>query len=243
MRATLFALCACLMSATLVSAAREKPDRPAPRTRDYDWMSVATWRQRHDANVARAAQGDCDILLLGDSITEGWNQTTLWEERYPHLKIANFGIGGDTTANLLWRLENGEIGALKPQVIVMMIGTNNLGRNEDRPAAVVNGIQAIVSVLHARLPGAKIVLLGVLPVGQEPKTRIRKQVDEMNTQLVKTLHDGHSVFVANLADAVLETDGSISASTMADFLHPTPAGYQRLAEALFPQLERMVGRL
>jgi lysophospholipase L1-like esterase len=230
------------MVTTTVSARQpaEVANRPSPRTVDYEWMSVATWYQKHEANVARAAQGNVDVLLLGDSITEGWNNTAIWKEKFPKLQVANFGVGGDTTANLLWRLQNGELGILKPRLIVVMIGINNLGRNKDKPAEVVTGIQAIVSMLHARNPAAKILLMGLLPADQQPKTRLRKQIADVNKRLAKNLHDGHSILVEDYSSVMLEPDGTISPEIMADFLHPTPAGYKRLADAMYPRMERYV---
>lgn len=240
MRVLALSIATAVLMSSLTLSARERPAVASPRTVDYDWMSVATWRQKHEANVARAAQGDADILLLGDSITEGWGNTTLWQERFPTLKIANFGVGGDTTSNVLWRLENGEIGNLKPRVVMLLIGVNNLGRNDDDPPKVVDGIQAIVSMLHARMPAARIAILGVLPADEQPKTKMRKRIDETNRRLKRNLHDGHSVFVFDLGKSLLEEDGTIAPATMADFLHPTPAGYRRLADVLFPQVERLL---
>jgi len=241
MRFPLLLLTSALLMASTPLVAREKATRAAPRSTDFEWMSVATWYEKHEAHVARANSGGADILLLGDSITEGWNNTTLWEEKFPKLKVVNFGIGGDTTANLLWRVENGEIGNLKPRLVVLLIGINNLGRNKDAPEAVMTGIQAIVSVIHARLPTTKIMILGVLPSDEQPKTRMRKKITETNKRLAKNLHDGHSVLVEDFGAAMLEPDGTISPNTMADFLHPTPAGYQRLAAVLFPRVERLMG--
>lgn len=240
MRVLSLLVASALLMPSLTLAAREKPTVPSPRSVDYEWMSVATWRQKHEANVARAAQGNCDILLLGDSITEGWGNTTLWQERFPALSVVNFGIGGDTTANLLWRLENGELGSLKPRIVVLMIGTNNLGRNEDDPPKVVDGVQAIISLLHSRLPGTKIFLLGVPPADQEPKTKMRKRIAETNRRMKRNLDDGHSILFHDLGPVLLEADGRISPEVMADFLHPTPAGYKRIADVIFPKIDRLL---
>jgi len=239
---TLLAVTALAMASTTLSA-RPKPevaDRPSPRTVDYEWMSVETWNKRHEANVARAAQGGVDVLLLGDSIMEGWNNTAHWKEFYPKLQIANFAIGGDTTANLLWRLQNGEIGELKPRLIVLMIGINNLARNKDKPAEVVTGIQKIVSMLHARIPACKILVLGLLPADEQPRTRLRKQITDTNRRMARQLNDGHSIIVEDFGAVLLEPDGTISKEIMADFLHPTPAGYKRLADAMSPRMDRYV---
>lgn len=221
--------------------ARENASKPAARTQDFPWMSAATWREKHAAVVSRAAQGGADILLLGDSITEGWAATGLWEARFPDERIVHAGIGGDTTANLLWRIEDGALGVLRPRLVVLLIGVNNLGRNGDKPAAVVRGVQAITARLHARLPGAKILVVAILPADADPKSRLRRQIARTNQLLRRQVHDGHSVFVEDFGAALLEPDGTIAAATMADFLHPTPAGYERLGAALFVQAARLLG--
>src|SRR3954471_8330547 len=63
--------------------------------------NAASWMTRHDGFVARAKQGDLDLLLQGDSITDGWNNTgkAVWQKDFPNWKMANFGIGGDTFQN------------------------------------------------------------------------------------------------------------------------------------------------
>jgi lysophospholipase L1-like esterase len=68
-----------------------------------------------------------DLLFLGDSITDGWAKggKAIWDTRYAPLKAANFGIGGDKTEHVLWRLKNGNLTGIQPKVVVLMIGTNN----------------------------------------------------------------------------------------------------------------------
>ena len=110
-----------LLFSVLGVAAAEDPAVPAPRTKEYSWMKVATWNARHEQYLARAKEGKCDLLFLGDSITEGWGNNETWKKRYEPRNAVNFGIGGDTTQNVLWRITNGELEGLAPKAIVLMI--------------------------------------------------------------------------------------------------------------------------
>src|SRR5438552_5420269 len=83
--------------------------------------------QRHQLLLDRAKKGDIDVLFLGDSITQGWESKgkNVWSSRYAEKKAANFGIGGDKTQHVLWRIANGELDGVNPKVAVLLIGTNN----------------------------------------------------------------------------------------------------------------------
>ncbi|NDH07240.1 hypothetical protein EBX93_15200, partial [bacterium] len=90
----------------------EDPSLAAPRNKEYRWMSISSWKERHEKFLARAKQGNADILFLGDSITEGWGTNAAWKKHFADRKAVNFGIGGDTTQNVLWRIQNGELEGL-----------------------------------------------------------------------------------------------------------------------------------
>src|SRR5262249_40068621 len=81
---------------------------PAPRTNPKNWMA------RHDGFVAEAQRGGIDLLFLGDSITDFWRRqgSNVWEKYYTPRHAANFGISGDRTEHVLWRIEHGELEAL-----------------------------------------------------------------------------------------------------------------------------------
>src|SRR5438874_61524 len=103
------------------------------------------WQQLHHSFQQRARQGNVDVLFLGDSITQGWGGEgrAVWKERFEPLKAANFGIGGDQTQHVLWRLREGkELHGIQPRAVVLMIGTNNMGSNSAEQIAA--GIVAIV---------------------------------------------------------------------------------------------------
>ncbi len=211
---------------------------PSPRVVEYPWMSIERWRDMYREDLSIADEGEIDLLFLGDSITEGWTQT-IWDENFAPHKAANFGIGGDKTQNLLWRLRNGSVGKLDPGVIVLMIGVNNFGLGDDTPVEVARGIEAIIDQLQSDFDKARIVLLGILPVGQEAATEIRQKVSETN-RLLESFGKRDGVIFRDIGAAFLEQDGSMSSEIMADFLHPTEQGYTIFAEQLNAILKPML---
>ncbi len=206
-----------------------------PRTRDFSWMSVEQWKAKHLEDMAIAQAGDIDLLFVGDSITDGWDAQPVWKARIAPLRAANFGVGGDTTQNVLWRLENGAVGNLRPKAVVLLIGTNNFGRNGDGPADVTRGIGAIAGRLAEAFPSARILVLGIFPRDASPGAVIRQQIKETNAGL-KSLDDGVRVFVRDIGSIFLEPDGSISTAIMPDALHLSEEGYRRWALALLPMI-------
>lgn len=209
---------------------------PAPRTIEYSWMSVEQWHQKFAEDVAVARSGDVDLLFVGDSITEGW-PAPLWQKYFAPYKAANFGVGGDQTGNVLWRLENGDIEKLNPKVVVLMIGINNFGLNNEGPKEVFQGVEAVVTTLHTAFPNAKILVNGIFPYQEAAQSPMRAPIIKAN-QLIKTLDDGKHIFFRDYGHLMLQDDGSISPEIMPDFLHPAEPGYQIWADAMMPTLRR-----
>jgi lysophospholipase L1-like esterase len=201
---------------------------PAPRT---DFL----FRLRHRQNLTRAKQGNIDLLFLGDSITQRWDQE-VWKRYYGKRKAANFGIDGDRTEHVLWRLANGEIEGISPKVLVLLIGINNGGR--DSAADIAEGIRAIVTVLRRDLPNTKILLLGVFPVGPRPGPH-RDMVKAINA-IISKLDNGKTVRFLDIGDKFLERDGDLPREIMPDYLHLSRKGYTIWARAMEPLLEEML---
>src|SRR5687767_5743695 len=90
---------------------------------DKDGKPNAKFIKMHEEFVERARKGDVELLFLGDSITQGWrnNGKEVWNDAFGQYKTANFGIGGDRTQHVLWRITNGELDGIKPKVVVLMI--------------------------------------------------------------------------------------------------------------------------
>ena len=139
---------------------------PAKRTIEFDWMSVAAWDKMHAEDVLVAQYDKVDVLFVGDSITAGWDWQ-IWEKNFKPLNAANFGIGGDHTGNLLWRLQHGAIGNIQPKLIVVLIGVNNFGHLHETPEQVAAGVTKVVSQLQLAWPTSKILLNAVFPFDQQ----------------------------------------------------------------------------
>ena len=230
---------ALLAGLALLLVQAENPAEPFARSKDYPWMSLATWKGKHEAMLKRAKEGNVDLLFLGDSITEGWGNNAVWQKHYGALNAVNFGIGGDTTQNVLWRITNGEIDGISPKVVVLLIGTNNFGLNGDPVDGVSKGVAAVVQTLRKKLPKAKVLLLAVFPRDEKPKTDGRNKIAKLNEQLAK-LEDKKSVRYLDLGPKLLQPDGSISKDVMPDFLHLSEKGYLIWAESMDPLLKEML---
>src|SRR5258708_11539717 len=118
------------------------------------------FQRMHTAFLERGKAGPVGLLMLGDSITEGWARAPhVYEHYYGKFDPANFGIGGDQTQHVIWRVENGELDGIHPKVVVLMIGTNNsAGHTGDEIAAAD---QKIIEMIRAKIPEAKVLLLAI----------------------------------------------------------------------------------
>ncbi len=176
-----------------------------------------------------ATSGPHDFVFLGDSLIQKWDHS-LWEQYFEPLRSLNAGINGDRTENLLWRIQNGNLDRQQPMVVVLLIGTNDIGRN--RPSgAIAQGVQEILKVLRSRLPTARTLLLGVLPRGELPTSDRRRQVNEVNN-LIRACDDRRHVFYANVGAALLDSAGRLTRSVSTDGVHLTERGYALLTEQI-----------
>lgn len=208
---------------------------PNPRLVNYPWMSLSKWYEMHADDVAIATDGTAPIVFIGDSITEGWNKKgqAMWENHFAPLGAVNFGIGGDMTQNLLWRLNYGTTGKLDPKAVVLLIGTNNLSFTKDQPETIAGGIIAVVDTLANAYPKAKILLMHVLPRGQNKESKYRTLIDRINN-IITQIESREHVTYLDISPQLLESDGSISEEIMPDYLHLSEEGYRRWAEAILP---------
>lgn len=210
----------------------------APRVVEQPWMSLAEWRSRHERQLAAAGRTESEVVFLGDSITEAWADTDFLRQRLAKYHPLNLGIGGDQTQHVLWRIDQGTLDGLSPQLVVILIGVNNLG-NGYQPEETADGVAAVVRRVEEKLPKARILLLSVLPAGQRPSDELRRAVDATNQLLPKLAEPGR-VDLLDIGDVLLEKDGSIAPETMQDFLHPTADAYRDMTDVLVPAIERLL---
>jgi lysophospholipase L1-like esterase len=197
------------------------------------------WIDKHNGFNAVAKNGGIDVVFLGDSITEGWHHAgkEIWTRRYAPLKAANFGISGDSTEHLLWRLQNGNFDGITPKAVVLMIGTNNIGR--DSAQQIAQGITAIVKAIQERTPSTKILLLAVFPRNEKADDPARLKIGELN-EIIAKLDDGKTVFFMDIGPNFLQPDGTLTREIMPDLLHLSPASYQIWANAIQAKLAELL---
>jgi lysophospholipase L1-like esterase len=237
------ALLVCALVGPAVAQPKNSATTPEPRT--------GGWVQRHEQFLKRAARGDVDVLFLGDSITQGWEGAgkDVWAKHFEPLKAANFGIGGDRTQHVLWRITTGkELEGINPRAAVLMIGTNNAGTNSAEEIAA--GVEAIVQELRKQKPDMKVLLLGVFPRsargGKELKDTNRVAANELNTKLpdvnkrIAKLDDGKAVKYLDIGPKFLDSEGGLSKDVMPDYLHLTKKGYEIWAEAIQGPLNELL---
>ena len=201
-------------------------------------MPKLDWLERVKENNEMAAKVADKIQLVfdGDSITDFWQSTGLqtWQERYSQLGAFDFGIAGDMTQNLLWRLSEGQMNGIHPKLILLMIGTNNL-KNTNRQIA--EGIKAIIDRYRKLCPDATVLMQGIFPRGHDAANPLRLRIKEIN-QIIATYADGNRVIFLDFGNKFLQPDGTLSTEVMPDFLHPGSKGYRIWADAIQPVIDQ-----
>ena len=230
----------------------EDPTVPAPQ--DKEWFAKEDWLARHEQLLAESRKkGDgCELVFLGDSITEGWMGEGLatWRERYAEpYGAVDLGIGGDEVQHVTWRVQNGEVDALSPKVAVILIGTNNIGNVGHKAGPVAAGVRMLLDELRARLPTTKLLVMATFPRDPAPGTPFRQEIEELNG-LVRKFRDGQHIFVLDIGPEffsdrpdfihTFREGGAITDDVMPDFLHLSAKGYQIWADAMAPILERLM---
>jgi len=217
----------------------DRPDTVVPKPRQNKGNRFMI---RHQQNLLRTEQGPVDLLFLGDSITDRWSSSTaVWNRYFGKWNPANFGVGGDRTQNVLWRIQNGELDGISPKVIVLMIGTNNTHSNS--PEDIVTGIKAILQTIDEKQPEAMVLLLGIFP--REPKMRDGKlntmpmdKIKVINKRLPALAKEGKVRFL-DISDAFL-VDGKVPKDVMPDGVHVNEKGYEIWGRTIKPVLEEMM---
>jgi lysophospholipase L1-like esterase len=195
---------------------------------------------RHEGFVARAKEGNIDLLLHGDSITDWWQQDAnlpMFNKYFGHIRTANFAVAGDTTQGVLWGLRNGEGQGFQPKAVMLMIGTNNTGQYTG--PEIAEGVGAVVMELRRNFPSAKILLLAIFPRGV-PGDPVRDKIAEVN-QIISKLDDKKNVFYMDIGQKFLDDKGVfLPDSFRPDNLHPQAKGYEIWGEAVSARLAELL---
>ena len=234
-------LIASLMTAAATTRARSAAT-PSPRT-------DANSKLAHEQLVAKAQAGGIDVYFLGDSITRRWgcsdpqyaSMLENWKQNFFGWNAGNFGWGGDGIQHMLWRVQNGELDGVKPKVIVILAGTNNIGTKSggsEKVADIVNGIRALVDTCRRKAPDAKLILTAIFP--RNDSMDVLPEINQVNAEMAK-IADDQAVFFLNVNDKVADATGVLFDGMTGDKLHLTVKGYQVWADGLKPLLTKFLG--
>jgi lysophospholipase L1-like esterase len=187
------------------------------------------------------------VYFVGDSITRRWGALDYpdllahWRKSFHGWNAANFGWGADTTQNILWRLQNGELDGVNPKIVVVQAGTNNVGTvpgGDAKVEDIARGVRAILDVCRAKAPNATIVLTGIFPRNDNPA--VWPEIVQVNAQIAR-FADGVRVRYVDVNDKLAAPDGTLFEGMTMDKLHLTIKGYQVWSDALLPIFKELLG--
>ena len=231
------------MKSSTTATPRYNPD---PEKKGY-------WHRRWDERRAQIAKGGVEIVFVGDSITHYWESDSVTNKRkiggkttfdkyFSKYNVMNLGYSGDRTEHTLWMTGDSKLlDNVNPKMVVVMIGTNNIGHKKAGVEATAAGIELIIKNIRSKAPDAKIVLFAIFPRSPKANHPYRKQIADINKIICK-LADNKDVFFCDITDKLLEKDGSLSPTVMPDYLHPNDNGYEVWAQAIMPYVEKFVGK-
>jgi len=227
---------AILILSTPALIAEEKQHSAVSPAHRHSW-----WTLRHDAVNERVKQGDVDLLLIGDSITHGWENAgkKVWDQYYAPRKAVNMGFGGDRTQHVLWRLDHGHLEGISPKLAVLMIGTNNSNGKDNTAEEIADGIIRICRKIRTKCPKTKILILAIFPRGPEPSDQREKNAKA--SRLASKIADRKMIHYLDINDKFLTKDGFLTKKIMPDYLHPNEAGYKIWAEAIESKVAELMG--
>lgn len=256
-------LIACAFAALPCAAATTDAESVSPERQHTWWAGPGYWDRRHAAKLREIASGpkEYDFVFLGDSIThswEGWSDPAdleavdkaygqgmlkfrngpgrkVWNEMKKEFRLLNLGCAGDTTQNVLWRIDHGELEGYRTRGVALMIGTNNSEPAEE----IAEGIKAVVRRILEKQPEAKVVLMPIFPAEHSPFAP-RRVRNAKASELAKSVADGERVIWLDFNSAFLEKDGTLSPEMMPDYLHPLEHGYRLWRVAIEPVMRKVI---
>lgn len=192
---------------------------------------VKRWPEFRAQWAQQVAADQGAVAFFGDSITQGWG--TDFQNQFPGVKLANRGIGGDTTRGMLIRLQE-DVLALHPSAIVMLMGTNDIEVGID-PVDITKNIALILAAIKKHDPAVPVVLCQVFP-SSATKNRPQATIKDLNTRVAALVKGDAQVTVIDTWALFAEAAGDADPQWFKDLLHLNPAGYQRWGAALRPIL-------
>jgi len=229
-----------LLAASAFAADEQESRGCVPVEKDFD---------RHEQFMKNKQEamknGPIQLVFVGDSITDGWRwsggQADLFKERYAQYNPYNNGVGGDETQHVLWRIEHGELDGISPKLVIILIGTNNIGNaNHMSVDETVDGIKCVVKAIKEKLPESKILLLGIFPRGAQPDDPFRGMIKSINQRAAELDDGGKMLKFLDIGDKFQDANGRLPAEIMPDALHLNAKGYRIWADAMQTVIEELM---
>jgi len=216
-----------------------KPESQHRDARTYDWD------HRHQEVLQRNLSVKPDVVFIGDSITHFWGGEPSdfrgrgedsWKAMVGAHVASNLGFGFDYIDNAYYRVESGELDGIEPKVIVILLGTNNLGHRKDTPEVCAVNMRAFLALVREKSSKAKILLLGILPRGD---AKLNETIFAAN-RLYSQMADGSQIVYADVGGVFLPKGAAaVPRDLMPDGVHPNAKGYEMLGEAIKVQFGKM----
>ncbi len=215
------------------------------------------WYDRHASKLEEVKTKRADIVFIGDSITHFFsaedgvcNGAEVWEEYYGKRNVLNLGYGFDRTQNMLWRIQHGELENQSPKLFVLNVGTNQFSctpnYSGDTAADAFEGVKLLIETLAERFPQALILVMALFPRRGEVTggATIQSRIDELNLLVSDYIRkqNRETLKFVDICAKMRKPDGSFEPANYADgWCHPNNAGYRIWAEAIEPEIQRILG--
>jgi lysophospholipase L1-like esterase len=215
-----------LLAATMLGAATPADAQQEDRLRN-DWAFLGRYRD-DNAKLSPPRAGEQRVVFYGNSITEAWAKH--FDAMFPGKQYIGRGISGQTTPQLLVRFRQ-DVVALKPAVVLILAGTNDIAGNTG-PATLEMIEDNIASMSEiARANGIRVVLSSVLPAFDYPWRQGREPAPKINAlnAWMKDYAATHDAIYLDYHGAMADARGGLPAALSADGVHPNEAGYRVMA--------------
>lgn len=204
---------------------RQQQEELNQMVQQYRQSKLAAFAAENEALADRQV----DVAFIGDSLTEGYPLARF----YPQYTVTNRGIGGDTTHTLYERLEVSVV-ALKPKVVVLLIGGNNLD-------TMFADYEDILRVLSQQLPETKVVVLSLTAMSGD--WGHKNQLAAYNNVKIRLLAEKYGYPYVDLFTPLFDLEtGQLKAEYTTDGAHLTEAGYGVLTQAITPVLDQLLAQ-
>ncbi|BDS07013.1 acetylhydrolase IB subunit gamma [Oceaniferula spumae] len=183
-------------------------------------MFNSLWFRLRKSWATRVEQDKGAITFLGDSITMGWSPS--FRGAFKGYKTANRGISADTSRGALYRMD-GDVLALDPAAIVILIGVNDLGRDTE-PEIVAGNVKLMLDKIKAHNDKTPVILCYIMP--SAPNRNVPKEkAQKLNNMYAGFAKKYPQVTTLDTWTLFADENGGPKKGILKDGIHPNSKGY------------------